>query len=171
MARLRRVEALLRHTHAGNGEEPFARKSTVGNVPMSHEVSGRLGRCPGRRTPPPAAPTPVQSGLRGPSLTLPGHPPGAAHHAADHRLAADLRPGVQHMEHHSSGPASANAVPHLRLARSNRRLSASPATCRASNRSFESWLLQVRASPMPPFRYSGRPSPREPGITRTIRPF
>ena len=51
----RRVELLLQDIHAKNGEEPLARKSPLGNVPMSHEVSGRLRRCPGRRIPPPAA--------------------------------------------------------------------------------------------------------------------
>ena len=33
------------------------------------------------------------------SGALPGHPPGPAHHAADHRLAALGRPAVQHLEH------------------------------------------------------------------------
>ena len=60
----RRVELRLQHIHAGPVRSRLERSQPLGNVLMSHNVSGRIRRYRDRRTPPPAA-------CRTPPLGLP----------------------------------------------------------------------------------------------------
>ena len=105
-AAVRPREQLGLHGHGGAGVEPqeLVRPDDApqGRPPEVH-----------RHGVPPLHP-------RDDPAALPGHPPGPAHDAADHRLAAHHRPAVQHLAHDREDRLRLTTLPLPCLARSRR---------------------------------------------------